>query len=71
MDAMSLQGYLAGVADSDLFGCLALLSLVLLLTASHRAARNSRLHRALTLSVLAAVVAIHGLGSWYGNLRPA
>ncbi|PMZ99867.1 hypothetical protein C1X30_10895 [Pseudomonas sp. FW305-BF6] len=71
MHAMSLQGYLASVADSDLFGCLALLSFVLLLTASHRAARNSRLHRALTLSVLAAVVAIHGLGSWYGNLRPA
>jgi len=68
---MSLQGYLAGVADSDLFGCLAILSLVLLLTASHRAARHSRLHRALTLSVLAAVVAIHGFGSWYGNLRPA
>lgn len=71
MDVMNFQSYLVLVADSDLFGCLALLSLVLLLTASHRAARNSRIHRALTLSVLAAVVAIHGLGSWYGNLRPA
>ncbi|MFJ4197420.1 MULTISPECIES: hypothetical protein [unclassified Pseudomonas] len=65
------QGYLAGVADSDLFGCLALLSFVLLVTALHRAARASRVHRVLTLFVLMMVVAIHGTGTWYLNLRPA
>ena len=66
-----MEGYLAEVADSDLFGCLALLSLVLLVTALHREVRASWLHRSLTFIVLATVVAMHVAGSWYGNLRPA
>ncbi len=69
--AYEIEGYLAVVADSDLFGCLALLSLALLVTALNRTARESRLHRVLTLFVLAVVVVIHGVGTWYGNLRPA
>ncbi len=43
-----MQGYLAGVADSD-----------------------SSWHRLLTYIVLASVVAIHGAGTWYGNVKPA
>jgi hypothetical protein len=66
-----IQGYLAFVADSDLFGWLALLSLFLLATAIFPAARNSRLHRVLTFLVLVTIVAIHGFGSWYGTLRLA
>lgn len=70
-EAGEIQGYLAFVADSDLFGWLALLSFFLLAAAIFPAARNSRLHRVMTFSVLVAIVAIHGFGSWYGNLRLA
>ncbi|WP_248740383.1 hypothetical protein [Pseudomonas sp. MWU12-2029] len=71
MSAMGMQGYLAGVADSDLFGCLAFLSLILCLTALSRRARQSSWHRFLTYFVLASVVAIHGAGTWFGNVKPA
>ncbi|MNF72830.1 hypothetical protein D3C76_1794510 [compost metagenome] len=71
MGAMDLQGYLAVVADSDLFGCLALASLVLLITAMSRRVRESRMHRLLSLIVLACIVIMHGVGTWYGNLNPA
>ncbi|MGF6314878.1 hypothetical protein [Pseudomonas frederiksbergensis] len=71
MSAMDLQGYLAVVADSDLFGCLALVSLMLLFTALSRRIRESGRHRLLTYIVLACVVAIQGAGTWYGNSNPA
>ncbi|TWC50943.1 hypothetical protein FBY04_11823 [Pseudomonas sp. SJZ080] len=71
MGLMDLQEYLAVVADSDLFGCLALASLTLLITALNRRVRESRMHRLLCLIVLACVVAIHTAGTWYGNLKPA
>ncbi|EJN20570.1 hypothetical protein EI534_09410 [Pseudomonas frederiksbergensis] len=71
MSMVEMEGYLAGVADSDLFGSLALLCLVLLLTALHRGMRQSRLHRTLMFVALASIVAIQVAGSYYGNLDPA
>ncbi|MBM0284598.1 hypothetical protein [Pseudomonas chlororaphis] len=66
-----MEGYLAVVADSDLFGCLAFLSLALLVTALHRRAQETYLHRVLTFIVLASVVAMFVAGTWYGNSNPA
>lgn len=66
-----IEGYLAIVADNDLFGSLAMFCLVLLLTALHRGIRESRLHRALTFIALAIVVAMHVAGSYYGTINPA
>lgn len=68
---IEIEGYLAGVADSDLFGSLAMLCLVLLLTALHRGIRESHLHRALMFIALAIVVAMQVVGSYYGNMNPA
>lgn len=66
-----MEGYLAVVADSNLFGALALLSLVLILTGLRRGFRESLLHRALTFVVLMTVVVMELAGSYYANLSPA
>ncbi|UVM35990.1 hypothetical protein LOY36_28015 [Pseudomonas sp. B21-019] len=66
-----IEGYLAVVADSNLFGALALLSLVLILTGLRRGFRESLLHRVLTFVVLMTVVLMELTGSYYANLSPA
>jgi predicted histidine transporter YuiF (NhaC family) len=66
-----MRGYLMYVADSDLFGGLAILSLLLVVTAIRRRLRQSRLHRALTFMVLISLVAIEVAGSCYSSVSPA
>ncbi|URM29098.1 hypothetical protein LLY42_05635 [Pseudomonas frederiksbergensis] len=66
-----MEGYLAVIADSNLFGALALLCLVLILTGLRRGFRESLLHRGLTLVVLMAVVVMELAGSYYANLSQA
>ncbi|KAA0988543.1 hypothetical protein FQ192_15945 [Pseudomonas sp. ANT_J12] len=66
-----MRGYLMYVADSDLFGGLAILSLLLVVTAISRRLRQSRLHRALTFMVLISLVAIEVAGSCYSSVSPA
>lgn len=66
-----MRGYLMYVADSDLFGGLAILSLLLVVTAISQRLRQSRLHRALTFMVLVSLVAIEVAGSWYSSVSPA
>lgn len=66
-----IEGYLAVVADSNLFGALALLCLVLILTGLRRGFRESLLHRALTVVVLMTIVVMEIAGSDYANVNPA
>ncbi|MGF6111163.1 hypothetical protein [Pseudomonas frederiksbergensis] len=66
-----MRGYLMYVADSNLFGGLAILSLLLVVTAISRRLRQSRLHRALTFMVLVSLVAIEVAGSCYSSVSPA
>ncbi|MGF6205447.1 hypothetical protein [Pseudomonas frederiksbergensis] len=66
-----MRGYLMYVADSNLFGGLAILSLLLVVTAISRRLRQSRLHRALTFMVLVSLVAIEVAGTCYSSVSPA
>ncbi|ANI63273.1 heme A synthase [Pseudomonas sp. PvR086] len=66
-----MSGYLAVLADSDLFGTLAILSLILALTGLRNKSRNSKLHRLLTFIVLMAIPVMHGIGTYFLNLPPA
>jgi hypothetical protein len=66
-----LRRYLMYVADSDLFGGLAMLSLLLVLTAISPRLRQSRLHRALSFMVLVSLVAMEVAGTCYSSVNPA
>lgn len=66
-----MRGYLMYVADSNLFGGLAILSLLLVVTAISRRLRQSRLHRALTFMILVSLVAIEVAGTCYSSVSPA
>ncbi|MBK5549021.1 MULTISPECIES: hypothetical protein [unclassified Pseudomonas] len=66
-----MRGYLMYVADSDLFGGLAIVSLLLVISAISQRLRQSRLHRGLTLMVLISLVAIEVAGTCYSSVRPA
>ncbi|WP_347902757.1 hypothetical protein [Pseudomonas purpurea] len=66
-----LRFYLMVVADSILFGGLAFLSLLLIVSGLSRTLRESWLHRGLTFMVLATLIAMELVGSWYANVSPA
>ncbi|QJI43368.1 hypothetical protein HKK52_21230 [Pseudomonas sp. ADAK2] len=66
-----MRGYLMYVADSNLFGGLAILSLLLVVTAISRRLRQSRLHRALSFMILVSLVAIEVAGTCYSSVSPA
>ncbi|KJK16300.1 hypothetical protein ACIOVF_16645 [Pseudomonas sp. NPDC087612] len=70
-DGLTLPNYLAGVADSDLFGSLAFVCLILILTSLHRRWRDQLWHRLLTFICLTTVVVMELVGSYYANLPPA
>jgi len=66
-----MRSYLIFMIDSDLFGSIAILSFLLLVTAISKRLRQSWLHRALTFSVLVALVAIEIAGGYYSSLPVA
>ena len=66
-----MREYLMVVADSNLFGGLAILSFLLIVTAISKRLRQSWLHRALTFMVLISLVAIEIAGSCYSSVPPA
>lgn len=63
--------YLMFVADSVLFGGLAILSLLLIVTAVSRRLRQSWLHRALSFMVLVSLVVMEFAGTCYSSVNPA
>jgi predicted histidine transporter YuiF (NhaC family) len=68
--SQELRGYLMYVADSDLFGGLAIVSLLLVISAISQRLRQSLLHRGLTFMVLISLVTIEVAGTWYSSVRP-
>lgn len=66
-----MRSYLIFMIDSDLFGSIAILSFLLLVTAISKRLRQSWLHRALMFSVLVALVAIEIAGAYYSSLPVA
>ncbi|CEL32357.1 hypothetical protein AB4P97_23060 [Pseudomonas sp. A1230] len=66
-----MRSYLIFMIDSDLFGSIAILSFLLLVTAISKRLRQSWLHRALTFSVLVVLVAIEMAGAYYSSLPVA
>jgi hypothetical protein len=66
-----MRMYLAFIADSDLFGGIAILSFLLIVTAISKRLRQSWLHRALMFTVLISLVAIEISGGYYASLPPA
>jgi predicted histidine transporter YuiF (NhaC family) len=66
-----MREYLMVVADSNLFGGLAILSLLLIVTALNRRLRQSWLHRALSFMVLVSLVVIEIAGTCYSSVSPA
>jgi hypothetical protein len=68
--SQELRGYLMYVADSDLFGGLAIVSLLLVIFAISQRLRQSRLHRGLTFMVLISLVTTEVAGTCYSSVRP-
>jgi len=68
---MSIQGYLSVLADSDLFGCLAILSFLAGCSGLFARIRNTRTHRALTFVCLMAIPALQAGGTFFLNQAPA
>ena len=68
---MSIQGYLSVLADSDLFGCLAILSFLAGFSGLFGRIRNTRMHRTLTFACLMTVPVLHAGGTFFLNQAPA
>ena len=66
-----MRMYLRFIADSNLFGGIAIVSFLLIVTAISKRLRQSWLHRALTFMVLISLVAIEIAGSCYSSVPPA
>lgn len=68
---MTMQGYLASVADSDLFGTLAIICVVVAVSGFFESVRKKKLHKIMTFLCLMAIPVIHAIGTYYLNLPPA
>lgn len=66
-----MAGYLAVLADSDLFATMALISLAVALTGISKTARNSRLYPVIVFLCLLFMPALYGIGTYLLNLPPA
>lgn len=66
-----MRMYLMFIADSNLFGGIAFLSFMLIVTAISKRLRQSWLHRALTFMVLVSLVTIEIAGGYYSSVPPA
>ncbi|GGU49034.1 hypothetical protein GCM10009504_01850 [Pseudomonas laurentiana] len=71
VDDDHFKGYLAGLADSDLFGSLAIACLIGLLCGLNPRLWHMAWLRVLILGCLATVVALHVVGTYYMNTRVA
>ncbi|KXF77798.1 hypothetical protein ATN84_08690 [Paramesorhizobium deserti] len=66
-----MAGYLAVLADSDLFGTMALISLAVALMGLSRAARGSRAYQLAAFACLLFMPVLYGVGIYILNLPPA
>lgn len=68
---MTIQGYLAGVADSDLFGTLAIICLVVALTGIFSRVREKKMHKIMMFVCVMMIPVMHVIGSIYLSQTPA
>ncbi|RON77268.1 hypothetical protein [Pseudomonas fluorescens] len=68
---MTIQGYLAGVADSDLFGTLAIICLVVALSGISARVRERKTHKIMMFVCVMMIPIMHVIGSIYLNQSPA
>ncbi|MBX8548041.1 hypothetical protein K5D68_00295 [Pseudomonas cichorii] len=64
---MTLQGYFASVADSDLFGLLAIICLLVAALGISRRVREKRAHKIMMYVCVLIVPVIHIIGTYYLN----
>lgn len=68
---IGLAGYLAFLADSDLFGILATISLVVAISGLFKRTRESKYYSVLVFLCLLFMPALHAIGSYFLNRPPA
>lgn len=68
---MNLPSYLAVIADSDVFGVLAIYCLVVALSGLFKTYRQTRTYRALAFCGLLIIPVLHAAGSYFLNQAPA
>lgn len=68
---MTLKDYFASVADSDLFGLLAIVCLLVAFLGCFAKFRRSKLHRVMMYVCVLIVPIIHLLGTYFLNQAPA
>ncbi|QXH44756.1 hypothetical protein KSS93_17915 [Pseudomonas xanthosomatis] len=67
MDYYPLSGYLAVLADSDLFGSLALFNLCVLLAGLQSRIRRSPVYPVLCVLAMSCMPMLHAADTWYLN----
>lgn len=68
---MTMQGYFASIADSDLFGTLAIVCFMVAVSGLFSTVRERKIHKAMTFLCLMAIPVIHAIGTYYLNQPPA
>ena len=68
---MNISAYLAVVADSDLFGILAIYCLVIAIVGLFEKVRNTMIYRAMAFCGLCVVPVLHAIGTYFLNQAPA
>ena len=71
MMSYEFRGYLAALADSDLFGTIAILCGVIALLGLIRRVREGLTYRVVSFLLLMSIFALHALGSYYLSTNPA
>ncbi|WP_440973658.1 hypothetical protein [Pseudomonas koreensis] len=68
---MTIQDYFASVADSDLFGLLAIVCLLVAFLGCFSKFRQSRFHKIMMYVCVLIVPVMHLLGTYFLNQAPA
>jgi hypothetical protein len=68
---MSFPGYLAVIADSDLFDLLAIYCFVVAIAGLFEKPRNTQIYRVMAFCGLLIIPALHAIGTYFLNLAPS
>ncbi len=71
MPSTNISGYLAAVADSDLFGLLAIYCFAVATVGLFEKPRNTQVYRVMALCGLSIVPVLHAVGTYFLNRAPA
>lgn len=71
MASPNISGYLAAVADSDLFGLLAIYCFAVAIAGLFERTRNTQAYRVMAFCGLLTIPVLHAIGTYFLNLTPA